>query len=93
MASADVNRLETRAARLTGLVSGARLRLISVALAAGLLLALCLALAWIVGGVLLDLVVPLPVTDVMLAPLTVPVVGTEKFDAVTPETDSLKVTV
>jgi hypothetical protein len=61
MASADVNRLETRAARLTELVSGARLRLISVALAAGLLLALCLALAWVVGGVLLDLVVPLPV--------------------------------
>jgi hypothetical protein len=61
MASADVNRLEARAARLTELVSGARLRLISVALAAGLLLALCLALAWVVGGVLLDLVVPLPV--------------------------------
>ena len=61
MASADGNRLEARAARLTELVSGARLRLISVALAAGLLLALCLALAWVVGGVLLDLVVPLPV--------------------------------
>ncbi|MEN9666092.1 MAG: hypothetical protein RLZZ326_2455, partial [Planctomycetota bacterium] len=61
MASAEANRLDARAARLTKLVTGARLRLISVALAAGLLLAFCLALAWVVGGVLLDLLTPLPV--------------------------------
>ena len=61
MAIAEANRLDARAARLTELVTAARLRLISVALAAGLLLALCLALAWVVGGVLLDLLAPLPV--------------------------------
>jgi hypothetical protein len=77
MASADVNRLQSRAARLTGLVSAARLRLISVALAAGLLLALCLALAWVVGGVLLDLAAPLPVAlrSAVLAGWWVAVVG------------------
>jgi len=61
MATGTADRLEVRTARLARLVAGARLRLIAVALAAGILLALFLALAWIVGGVVLDLVAPLPV--------------------------------
>jgi hypothetical protein len=61
MAIGQTNRLDARTAKLAGLVAAARLRLIAVALAAGILLALFLALAWIVGGVLLDLVAPLPV--------------------------------
>jgi hypothetical protein len=61
MAIGQTNRLDARTAKLAGLVAAARLRLIAVALAAGILLAIFLALAWIVGGVLLDLVAPLPV--------------------------------
>ena len=61
MASGPAHRLDRRTARLAQLVAAARLRLIAVALAAGIFLALFLALAWIVGGVLLDLVAPMPV--------------------------------
>ena len=61
MATASVNSLETRSARLAGLVSAARIRLVAAALAAGLCLAAFLALAWLAGGILLDLIAPLPV--------------------------------
>lgn len=53
--------LEARAARITGMVSAARQRLVAAALLTGLCLALLVAIAWVVGGVLLDLAAPLPV--------------------------------
>ena len=55
------NAVETRAARITGLVSAARRRLVAAALVTGACLAALVALAWIVGGVILDLAAPLPV--------------------------------
>jgi hypothetical protein len=53
--------LVARAGRIAALVKRVRLRMVAVALAAGLLLTLALAIAWVVGGVLLDLAAPLSV--------------------------------
>lgn len=61
MSGQNTDRLESRAARIAGIVASARLRLVVTALVAGILLAAFLAVAWVVGGVLLDLAAPLPV--------------------------------
>jgi len=60
---------QSRAGRIAAVVSGVRLRMVAVALATGLLLTLAAAIAWVVGGVLLDLAAPLSV------PLRVAVCG------------------
>ena len=52
---------ESRADRIALVVSRVRLRMVAVALAAGLLLAVAAAIAWGVAGVLLDLAAPLSV--------------------------------
>jgi hypothetical protein len=52
---------ESRADRIASVVARVRLRMVAVALAAGLLLAVATAIAWVVGGVLLDLAAPLSV--------------------------------
>jgi hypothetical protein len=61
--------LVARAGRIAGIVRRVRLRMVAVALAAGLLLTLFVAIAWLLGGVLLDLAAPLSV------PLRVAVCG------------------
>jgi len=52
---------ESRADRIASVVARVRLRMVAVALAAGLLLAVAAAIAWVVAGVLLDLAAPLSV--------------------------------
>ena len=52
---------ESRAGRIASVVARVRLRMVAVALAAGLLLAVATAIAWFIGGVLLDLAAPLSV--------------------------------
>jgi hypothetical protein len=52
---------ESRADRIASVVARVRLRMVAVALAAGLLLAVAAAIAWGVAGVLLDLAAPLSV--------------------------------
>ena len=52
---------ESRADRIASVVARVRLRMVAVALAAGLLLAVAAAIAWGVAGVLLDLSTPLSV--------------------------------
>jgi hypothetical protein len=52
---------ESRADRIASVVARARLGMVAVALAAGLLLAVAAAIAWGVAGVLLDLAAPLSV--------------------------------
>ena len=52
---------ESRADRIATVVARVRMRMVAVALAAGLLLAIAAAIAWVVGGLLLDLAAPLSV--------------------------------
>ena len=53
--------LQSRTSRLAAVVRRVRLSFVATVLAAGLLLAVAIALAWVLGGVILDLAVPLSV--------------------------------
>jgi len=57
----SMTEFESRATRLAALVRRTRRSLVATVLAAGLLLSLAIALAWVVGGVVLDIAAPLSV--------------------------------
>lgn len=57
----SIGTLESRTSHLAAVVGRIRLSFVATVLAAGLLLACAVALAWVVGGVILDLALPLSV--------------------------------